>query len=67
MNQLYLGDNHLYTWEDFRRTKLHEGENIVQIHIQYWCIDGKYTIYLSRIKNEGKTSRILYLPSIHQY
>jgi len=26
------------------------------IHIQYWCIDGKYRIYVARLRNGGKTS-----------
>ena len=25
-------------------------------HIQYWCIDGKYQIYVARLRNWGKTS-----------
>ena len=25
-----------------------------QIHIQYWCIDGKYRIYVARLRNGGK-------------
>jgi len=26
------------------------------IHIQYWCIDGKYRIYVARLRNGGKMS-----------
>jgi hypothetical protein len=26
------------------------------IYIQYWCIDGKYRIYVTRLRNGGKTS-----------
>jgi hypothetical protein len=25
-------------------------------YIQYWCIDGKYRIYVARLRNRGKTS-----------
>jgi hypothetical protein len=25
------------------------------IYIQYWCIDGKYRIYVARLRNGGKT------------
>jgi hypothetical protein len=26
------------------------------INIQYWCIDGKYRIYVARLRNRGKMS-----------
>ena len=26
------------------------------IHIQYWCIDGKYRIYVGGLENWGKTT-----------
>ena len=29
-----------------------------RVNIQYWCIDGKYRIYVARIRNGGKTSFI---------
>jgi hypothetical protein len=29
---------------------------INKLYIQYWCIDGKYRIYVARLRNEGKTS-----------
>ena len=29
---------------------------LVRMHIQYWCIDGKYRIYVARFRNGGKTS-----------
>ena len=43
------------------RVRLHmteggEPDYIIRIHIQYWCIDGKYRIYVSRLSNWGKTS-----------
>jgi hypothetical protein len=31
---------------------------LMKIHIQYWCIDGKYRIYVARLRNGGKTSFI---------
>jgi hypothetical protein len=50
------------------------------IYIQYWCIDGKYRMYVARPRNGGKTSfqgvfpfvscratYILCWPSIYQY
>ena len=24
------------------------------LHIQYWCIDGKYRMYVARLRNGGK-------------
>ena len=29
---------------------------IYNIHIQYWCIDGKYRIYVARLRNGRKPS-----------
>ena len=35
-------------------------ENVIRngpgLYIQYWCIDGKYRIYVARLRNWGKTS-----------
>jgi len=28
----------------------------MKLNIQYWCIDGKYRIYVARLRNGGKTS-----------
>ena len=25
-----------------------------QVYIQYWCIDGKYRIYVAKLRNGGK-------------
>ena len=27
-----------------------------KLHIQYWCIDSKYRIYVAMLRNGGKTS-----------
>ena len=29
--------------------------NNLEIHIQYWCIDGKYKSYMAMLRNGGKT------------
>ena len=35
-------------------------KNQIKVHfllnIQYWCIDGKYRIYVAKLSNGGKTS-----------
>jgi hypothetical protein len=30
----------------------------MHVHIQYWCIDGKYRIYVAVLRNGGKISHI---------
>jgi hypothetical protein len=39
-----------------RISKETTNENILSIYIQYWCIDGKYRIYVARLRNGGMTS-----------
>jgi hypothetical protein len=34
---------------------------IIVLYIQYWCIDGKYRIYVARLKYRRKTSLMLCL------
>jgi hypothetical protein len=31
-------------------------ENKTKTKIQYWCIDGKYRIFVARLRHGGKTS-----------
>ena len=28
----------------------------IELNIQYWCIDGKYRIYVARLRNGEKTN-----------
>jgi hypothetical protein len=36
--------------------KLFQAYTTRTINIQYWCIDGKYRIYVARLRNGEKTS-----------